>query len=307
MKRLIAMFTEFRDRYLLIEGITLLFWFAAVLLTIRYGAELMTDKGEVAALAALITIFGVSTNNFLQSLGGRARERAKREFDVKKSVYLELAESIAKKWVQLSRLLRLDLSDAQITVDDFAFAAAGNRVRIFGSALTLQHYEVLQRELVKFELDIRMERRKVVTLLNEIKQIDAQYAKNQESMGQINTYLQNTKPTGFFGNYTPQDHQQIKNLQNQFAELNTANAALVQQRQTTYERAVLGEKSLMEEYILRVANINPITLNLLISIRQELDIDLDTKWYFEFVRTVQEEIGAKMRAVIAATHEIKRE
>ena len=92
-----------------IQILALLGWAALLIVTIYYGRPMLGENGEVAALASLITILGVSTNNLVQATGRREREKAKREFDVRKSIYMDFADGVAQKLAHLSKLLRFDI------------------------------------------------------------------------------------------------------------------------------------------------------------------------------------------------------
>lgn len=286
----------------LIELLALLVLGALILLTIMYGVHILGDKGEVAVLATLITVFGIWTNNTLRSWAQRSREKAKREFDVRKSIYLEFAEGIARKWVQLARLLRFDISDSETSTQDHTFAAAGNKVRLFGTKKTLECYEVLLKQFALFELDMRAERMPISVGLREIAQIDEQFKKNHETMTQITNYLQHMRPTGLLGDFTPAQKNEIQGLQTQFAQLNTQNTALVERRKLGYSNALHGQRIFQEHYVLGIERISPLTLNLLVAIREELGVAIDPGWYPNFVRVLQEEISDRTRKLIEDIH-----
>lgn len=286
----------------LIELLALVVLVVLILLTFKYGVRILGDKGEVAVLATLITVFGIWTNNALRSLVERSRQKVKREFDVRKTIYMEFAEGVARKWVQLAKLLRFDISDSETNTDSHVFTAAGNKVRLFGTKRTLECYEVFFKQLALFELDMRVERMPISAGLREMTQIDEQFKKNHEMMTQITNYLQHMRPTGLLGDFTQAQKNEIQGLQTQFAQLNGQNMALVEKRKTCYSNVLNGQRLFQEHYVLGIERINPLMLDLLVAIREELDVAIDPGWYPDFVRAVQTEIADKTRKLIADIH-----
>lgn len=265
---------------------------------IFFGQRLLGDKGEVAALAGFITIFGVSTNNLVQAIGRRKREKAKREFEVRRDIYLEFAEGIAKNWARLAKLLRFDIAEKDLHDSAHDFIAAGNKVRIVGSAKTVEYLETLFKEFTKFELRVRQERLGINARIDERKQIDEQFRKNNETMSQINAYLQNMQPSGFLKNWTDADKTQIQNMRQQFGNLNTHNTTLIAKRQILNDELITLEKEYRNNYILGISHIRPFTTEMLLSIRVELDVSIDEDWYRKLSESVDSELRREFERVI---------
>ena len=280
-------------------------WAVALLLTVVYGSRVLPGNLEVAVIAGLITIFGVSANHFFQVLSHREQEKAKREFEVRRDIYLEFAESIAKNWDRLSKLLRFDLPESEVQGGSHWFAAAGNKIRLVGFPRTVEAYEKMFVATAKFELSIRQDRAAINARITEIKQIDEQFSKNQETMTQINTYLQNMKPSGVFGTlggWTDQDNTQIQNMRQQFGNLNNHNIALTAKRQQKSQELTETDKAYRIKFIQGITDIRPLITEVMISIRTELDVSVDEEWYRAVSMATDAELSGEFRNLLEKTY-----
>lgn len=280
------------------EAITPLMFGVLLLLTVIWGQGFLGDKADVAVLAALTTLFGVSLNHLVQIVGQRKREKDKREFEIRRDIYLEFAEGIAKNWARLSKLLRFDIEEKELQASANDFVAAGNKVRIVGSAKTVECFEQLFAEFAKFELSIRQDRLGINARISEIRQIDEAFRKNQETMTQINTYLQNLKPSGMFNTWTDQDNTQIQNMRQQFGSLNNQNTALVATRATHSQELLQVEIDYRKKYIRGIASLRPITTEMMLSVRAELGVDIDEDWYRRLSEAQDKEMRQEFERVI---------
>lgn len=283
------------------QAFPILGWAAALVLTVSYGSKVLPEKAEVAVIAALVTILGVSANHFFQLLSHRDQEKAKREFEVRRDIYLEFAESVAKNWDRLSKLLRFDLPESEVQGGSHWFAAAGNKIRLVGSQRTVEAYEKMFVATAKFELSIRQGRAAINARIAEIKQIDEQFKKNQETMTQINSYLQNMKP-GWLG-WTPDDKVQIESLKQQFSNLNNQNTGLVTKRQTRSQELAEADKAYRIKFIQGITDIRPLITEVMISIRTELDVSVDEEWYRAVSVATDEELSSEFRTILDKTYE----
>lgn len=280
-----------------------LFFGAMIITIVLIGQTYLGEKGEVAALAGFITMFGVSINHVVEGLAYRDREKDKRQFEVRREIYLELAEGISAHWAKLSNLLRFDLDEKAKRNTTSKFLAAGNKLRIVGSAKTVECFEALFKELTFFELDMRQDRRGISTAISEMKQIDEQYKKNQEAMAQINNHLTSMKPTGLFGGWSDGDKQSIANYQEQFSQLNANNIEMSEKRKALYRQAKDAEKVYVTKYIQGVSKMRPLTTELILAIRTELDVTVDEKWFRELSISVDNEIRKVYEQVIERSHQ----
>lgn len=273
-------------------------WGIALLIAITLGSKLLPEKVDVALIAGLVTIFGVSANHFFQALGHRDQEKHRREFEVRRDIYLQFAEATAKNWARLGKLLRFDLDESKVRGSANDFIAAGNKVKIVGSTRTVESYETLYRAFLRFEIGIRQKRNALNVRVNEIKQLDAQFKQNQETMTQINTHLQNMKPSGMLSTWTAEDNARIASLQQQFVTLASQNTELSTKRVGLASDLVEAEKSYRNDYIRGAYQINPLVTEMMLSIRVELDVTVDEDWYRQVMGLTNDEMKQTFERVI---------
>lgn len=273
-----------------------------LILIIFFGQTLLGDKGEVAALAGFITIFGVSANNLVQTIGRREREKAKREFEVRRDIYMEFAEAIAINWARLAKLLRFDIPEKDLQGNANAFTSAGHKIRLAGSQKTVECFEKLYVALAKFELSIRQERLALSDRIAERKQLDAQFTKNQETMTQITNFLQNMKPSGFFSgvfnDWTDEDKTRMQNLRAQHGALITQNTELSRRAVTLSQELTTAEKAFRVHYIEGITTIRPLITEIMISMRTELDVTVDETWFRKIAEATDTELSGEYRRAI---------
>ena len=284
-------------------------WGIALLLTVTLGSRLLPENIDVALIAGVVTIFGVSANHFFQVLSHREQDKAKREFEVRRDIYLGFADIVASNWARLAKLLRFDLPEGEVQGGDHLFAAAGNKIRLVGLPRTVAAYEKMFVETTKFEIYIRQDRVAINTRIAEIKQMDEQYKLNQETMKQINAYLENMKPSGVFGvlgGWTAQDKAQIQQMRQQFSTLNDTNVTLMENRRLSEQALIDADKAYRKKFIQGIAEIRPLITEVMISIRSELDVSVDEEWYRAMSVATDTELSVEFRNLLDQTYKSRK-
>lgn len=278
------------------EMFLLLVLIVVIYILLRYSSLFLSTTAQAATIAAFVTILGVTVNSLAQAISQERREVYKDTHDIRKEIYTELSEAVAKRFVHLGKYLRVDLPDAEMISTDHSIRSAIYKVHLYGGQETIKRLVDLNVLFVELELSFSRERQKVVLLINRIKQLDYMIKHSTEQLNQINTYMQTITP-GFLGLSTTQQ-QQIQNLQTQFVQVQQQNLQFQTERGMKSAEVNAAMKAFQTLAVESYLKVGPALRLLLVAVREEMDISLNVDQYMEILSTSDSKINEMVKSSI---------